>query len=139
MSALAADTAMLNFFLEPQKNKFSEEFIHLEIPDTSPVWKLLGIIAYEYANKTEHTQKIIKPMVMSLTMYLSAEYKRLNLHTNIGLEDQIKALKESETTKSLFSSGNPKIKGAEPGRGSDKEPGDEPSAIEKHIAKYKKN
>lgn len=90
MSALAADTAMLSFFLEPQKNRFSDEFIHLKIPDTSPVWKLLGIIAFEYANKTEHTQKIIKPMVMSLTMYLSAEYKRLNLHTNIRLEDQLK-------------------------------------------------
>ncbi len=58
----------------------------------------------------------------------------------IGLEDQIKALKESETTKSLFSSGNPKIKGAEPGHGSDKDdPGQEPSEIQKRIAKYKKN
>ena len=104
MSALAADTAMLNFFLEPQKNKFSEEFIHLEIPDTSPVWKLLGIIAYEYANKTEHTQKIIKPMVMSLTMYLSAEYKRLNLHTNIGLEDQIKEYIEMNSDTVTLSS-----------------------------------
>ena len=89
LSALSADTTMLNFFLEPQKNKFSDEFIHLEIPDTSPVWKLLGIIAYEYANKTENTQKIIKPMVLSLAMYLASEYRRRNLHENIGMTDQV--------------------------------------------------
>ena len=89
LSALSADTTMLNFFLEPQKNKFSDEFIHLEIPDTSPVWKLLGIIAYEYANKTENTQKIIKPMVLSLAMYLASEYRRRNLHENVGMTDQV--------------------------------------------------
>ena len=90
MNEEAAPVQMLNFFLEPQKNKFSDEFIHLEIPDTSPVWKLLGIIAYEYANKTENTQKIIKPMVLSLAMYLASEYRRRNLHENIGMTDQIK-------------------------------------------------
>lgn len=91
ISALAADTAMLSFFLEPQKNRYSDEFIHLKIPDASPVWKLLGIMALEYANKTEHTQKIIKPMAMSLAMYLSAEYKRLKLQTDVRLEDRLKA------------------------------------------------
>ena len=91
ISALAADTAMLSFFLEPQKNIYSDEFIHLEIPDSSPVWKLLGIMALEYANKTEHTQKIIKPMAMSLAMYLSTEYKRLKPQTNMRLEQRLKA------------------------------------------------
>lgn len=55
----------------------------------------------------------------------------------IGLEDQIKELKESDATKSLFSSGQPKIKGAEPGHSSDKDPEPEMTELQKRIAKYK--
>lgn len=76
LTSLSADTAMLNFFLEPQKNRFADEFIHLDIPRPSPIWRLLGVIVLEYANKTEDTQKILKPMVMSLTMYLASQYTR---------------------------------------------------------------
>ena len=89
LQALSADTAMLRFFLEPQKNRYSEEFLHFTIPDYSPVWKLLGLIVWEYANKTEHTQKIIKPMVMALSMYLSSEYKQQCITVKESLEDQI--------------------------------------------------
>ena len=89
LQSLSADTAMLRFFLEPQKNRYSEEFLHFTIPDNSPVWKLLGLIVWEYANKTEHTQKIIKPMVMALSMYISSEYKQQRLAADELLEDQI--------------------------------------------------
>lgn len=89
LQALSADTAMLRFFLEPQKNRYSEEFIHFSIPENSPVWKLLGLIVWEYANKTEHTQKIIKPMAMALSMYLSSEYKKQHLSVKELLQDQI--------------------------------------------------
>ena len=89
LQALSADTAMLRFFLEPQKNRYSEEFLHFIIPDYSPVWKLLGLIVWEYAHKTEHTQKIIKPMVIAICMYLSSEYKQQCLEVKEFLEDQI--------------------------------------------------
>ena len=42
LQSLSADTAMLRVFLEPQKNRYSEEFLHFIIPDHSPVWKLLN-------------------------------------------------------------------------------------------------
>ena len=89
LQALSADTAMLRFFLEPQKNRYSQEFLRFIIPDDSPVWKLLGLIVWEYANKTEHTQKVLKPMVMALSMYLSSEYKRQSLAADESLEDRI--------------------------------------------------
>lgn len=89
LQSLSADTAMLWFFLEPQQNPYSEEFLHFIIPDHSPVWKLLGLIVWEYANKTDHTQKVIKPMVIALSMYLSSEYKRQRLAPNEFLEDRI--------------------------------------------------
>ena len=67
---------MLNFFLEPQKNRFADEFIQLDIPRESSVWKLLGVIILEYAKKTEDTQKVLKPMVIALTKYLASQYTR---------------------------------------------------------------
>ena len=97
LSFMAVDTAMLNFFLEPQKNRFSDEFIHMAIPAASPVWSLLALMACEYAYKTPDTQKVIKPMAMSLTMYLSAEYRRLHVQSGSDLISRIREYIETET------------------------------------------
>lgn len=88
---------MLRFFLEPQKNRYSDEFLHFNISSYSPVWKLLGLIVWEYANKTEHTQKIIKPLVMALAMYLSSEYKQQHQAVNVILKDQIEQYIEANS------------------------------------------
>ena len=104
LSSLSADIPMLNFFLEPQKNHFADEFIHLELPESSPVWKLLGVIILEYANKTEDTQKILKPMVMSLALYLSSEYKRKNLVRCVGRINQIRAYLEAHCDSTSLTS-----------------------------------
>ncbi len=88
---------MLNFFLEPQKNKYADEFTIINIPDHSTIWRLLGLMILEYANKTPDTQKVLKPMVMSLSMYLSAEYKRQNQPKAETLADQIMAYIESNS------------------------------------------
>lgn len=97
LPSLSADTAMLHFFLAPQKNAYSDVCIHFPIPTTSPIWRLLGLLVLEYANKTEDTQQILKPMIMSLAMYISSEYKRQNLPTNSSLVDQITAYIESHS------------------------------------------
>lgn len=97
LPSLSADTAMLHFFLAPQKNAYSDVCIHFPIPITSPIWRLLGLLVLEYANKAEDTQKILKPMIMSLAMYISSEYKRQNLPTNSSLVDQITAYIESHS------------------------------------------
>ena len=97
LSALSADRSMLNFFLEPQKNKYAEEFIRLKILAASPIWQLLNLMVLEYAHKTEDSQKFLKPMVMSLAMYLSSEYKRQHLSTSTTLIDQIMEYIESRS------------------------------------------
>lgn len=89
LQALSADTAMLRFFQEPQRNRYSGEFLHFTIPDDSPMWKLLGMIVWEYANKTEHTQQIINSMVMALSTYLPSEYKQQRLAVQELVEDRI--------------------------------------------------
>ena len=104
LQSLSADTAMLRFFLGPQKDRYSQEFLYFTIPDDSPAWKLLGLIVWEYANKTEHTQKIIKPMVMALSMYLSSEYKQQRLAADERLEDRIVQYIEANSNTATLAS-----------------------------------
>lgn len=96
LPSLSADTAMLHFFLAPQKDRYADECFHLPLPPASPIWRLLGLMVIEYANKTDDTQKILKPMIMSLAMYLSSEYQRQQLPTTSTstLIDQVTAYLE---------------------------------------------
>lgn len=75
LSALSMDSDMFRFFLDPQTNQFSDEFIHLSFGKTSPVRSLLEIMAVEYANKNEDTQLILKPMALSLFMLIARQYR----------------------------------------------------------------
>jgi AraC-like DNA-binding protein len=78
LAPLSADPTFLKFFLEPQVNQYSDEYIHLKLDFTSPVWDLLNLMLVEYAEKKEDTQKILKPMIFSLMMFLTREYSRQN-------------------------------------------------------------
>ena len=62
--------------------------------------------------------------VKAVTPYIDADKVSFDSNGNLtGLEEQIKALKEAEDTKFLFSEGAPSIKGAKPGQPGDPEPG----------------
>lgn len=89
LPAFAMDATLLNFFLEPHKNLYSEEFVRLNIPKSSIIWQLLGLIVMEYASKGEDTKKIIKPLVVALCLYISSEYKRQRLPMKKSLTEQM--------------------------------------------------
>ena len=82
LPALSTDPDMFRFFLDPQRNKFSDEFIHLSFEKTSPVRALLEMMAVEYANKRDDTQFVLKPMTMSLFMLIARQY-RLNKNLSV--------------------------------------------------------
>ena len=75
LPALSMDADMFRFFLDPQTDKFSDEFIHLSFEKTSPVRTLLEMMVIEYADKTEDTQQILKPMVLALFMHIARRYR----------------------------------------------------------------
>lgn len=104
LSNFSSDTTMLTFFLEPEKNKFSDEFLHFPIPKESLIWRLLGILILEYARKTSDTQKIIKPLVASLCMAVSSEYKQLKLPKKLSLAESIEAYIDSNSDTATLSS-----------------------------------
>ena len=75
LPALSQDPDMFRFFLDPQTDKFSDEFIHLSFEKTSPVRTLLEMMVIEYADKKEDTQIILKPMVLALFMHIARRYR----------------------------------------------------------------
>ena len=74
LEPLSADTALLRFFLEPQKNKYADEFIRLTLPDGSPIWQLLDLMLVEYVEKKDDSQKILKALTLSLLLYVARSY-----------------------------------------------------------------
>ena len=75
LPALSTDPEMFRFFLDPQADRFSDEFIHLSFEKTSPVRSLLEMMVIEYADKKEDTQRILKPMVLALFMHIARRYR----------------------------------------------------------------
>lgn len=72
---LAADKKVFNFFLEPQNNDFSENFIHLHFEKPHYVRRLLELMVLEYATPQEDTQAILQSLVAALLMSVAREQK----------------------------------------------------------------
>lgn len=75
LSILAIDTKMFHFFLEPSTNQYSDEFIQLKFDNELPIRTLLEMMIMEYAFPKEDTQDILKPMVLTLLMQVTRQYK----------------------------------------------------------------
>lgn len=72
---LSGNFSLLSFFLAPQTDRFSEQFIHLSFGKHSPVRTILEIMVEEYARRQEDTQTVLKPMALTLFMYVAREYR----------------------------------------------------------------
>ena len=90
LSALAVDNAMFHFFLDPQTDRFSEDMIHLTFDESHSVRKILELMVLEYAGKNEDTQSVLKPLTLTLLMYVAREYRKTSIQSDSGtLSDRI--------------------------------------------------
>lgn len=91
LSALSRDSTLFRFLLDPQTNRFSDEFIHLSFTEDHAVRSLLENMAVEYADKKEDTQSILKPMTLALLLYIARRYRMLKPdNEQLTLTEQIK-------------------------------------------------
>lgn len=49
------DSEPFRFFINPQTNKFSDEFIHFAVPENHLIRSVLEMMAAEYSNKQSDT------------------------------------------------------------------------------------
>ena len=82
LPVLSSDASLFRFFLEPQKDRFSEEFIHLSFDRNHPVKQILELMAIEYASRGDETQAILKPMTITLLMHIARRYRM----ESVGME-----------------------------------------------------
>lgn len=69
------DSTLFHFFVEPQTNKFSDEYIHLSVTKNHTIRTILELMMMEYADKQEDTQHILKSMLQTLLLEIARRYR----------------------------------------------------------------
>lgn len=75
LPTIYTDSALFRFFVEPQTNKFSEEYIHLPVTKDHAIRTILELIIVEHADKKEDTQKILKSMLQTMLLQIARRYR----------------------------------------------------------------
>lgn len=75
LQALSANTELFRFFLSPQINEYSDEFIHLRPDAPAALRSLLELMIVEYAYPQDDTQEILRPLTTALFMQAARQYK----------------------------------------------------------------
>ena len=91
LGALSAAPAMLHFFLEPQVNRFSDEFVHVTLPKDSLVWRLVDLMVLEYAHRGDGTQETLKPLALAAVMYLARQLRDSSTDAGTPVSEQMLA------------------------------------------------
>ncbi len=70
-----SDSDLFRFFIEPQKNRFSDEYIHLSMKHCRSIRSLLEIMVMEYADRREDTQRFLKSILQTLLIEIARQYR----------------------------------------------------------------
>ena len=78
LHVLSANKELFRFFLNPQINEYSDEYIHLKFDDLFSVRNLLDLMIVEYANPQENSQNVLKSLTLALLMLVARQYVKSN-------------------------------------------------------------
>ena len=69
------DSDLFRFFINPQTDRFSDEFIHLPVTKDHAIRTILELMVMEYADRKEDTQRILKSMLQTLLLEVARRYR----------------------------------------------------------------
>ena len=69
------DSNLFRFFINPQTDKFSDEFIHLPVTKDHALRSLLELMVMEYADIRNDSQRILKSMLQTLLLEIARRYR----------------------------------------------------------------
>ena len=75
LSTVYTDADLFRFFIEAQKNRFSDEYIHLPFNKEHAIRTILELMVVEYADKKEDTQRILKSHLQVLILEIARRYR----------------------------------------------------------------
>jgi len=72
---VSSSPSIFRFFIDPQQNEFSTEYLRFAFPKNSPVRKLLELMVVEYAYPQEETGEMLKTLTGALLLQIARRYK----------------------------------------------------------------
>lgn len=94
MDTFASDNTLFHFFLDPEKDRYSDKFLHFSFAGEAKIRPLLEIMIQEYANKKSDSQEILTSLAMTLYLLVARTYKKdKNLNTNVVKDENDSLLK----------------------------------------------
>ena len=75
LPTIYADTDLFRFFLDPQTDRFSDEFIHLPVTKSHSIRTILELMVIEYADRKEDTQPVLRSMLQTLMLEIARRYR----------------------------------------------------------------
>lgn len=75
LPVIYTDAELFRFFIDPQTNRFSDEFIHLSVLEDHAIRTILELMAVEYADAQSDTQEILKSMLQTLLLEIARRYR----------------------------------------------------------------
>lgn len=75
LPVIYSDANLFKFFLNPRKDLFSDEFVHLPVSNNKTIRVLFELMILEYADKMNDTQKVLKSMLQTLLLEVSRQFR----------------------------------------------------------------
>lgn len=73
LPVVSANDRLLRFFVDPERDQSSNDFLLLRPGDDVPVRGILETMVIEYANTRDDTQPLLKSLALALIMYIARE------------------------------------------------------------------
>ena len=92
LPVVASDPAMFEFFINPQRDRFSADFLRFAFPKSSPVKTLLEMMVMEYADPQKETPEMLKSLTGALLLHIARRYRVVSPKgTTQSVSDKISA------------------------------------------------
>lgn len=72
---ISGSRRLLHFFLEPESNLFSNDFLHVSARRGFPYREILNLMIVEYAHPSTGSQDVLQSLALALTIYLARQYE----------------------------------------------------------------
>lgn len=87
LQTFSSDNTLFHFFLDPERDKYSDKYLHFSFRHVPQIRPLLEMMILEYANRKVDTQQVLTSMAMTLYLLVARTYRTdANLVTNAGTE-----------------------------------------------------
>lgn len=89
LQTFASDNLLFHFFIDPEREKYTDKYLHFSFRSVPELRPLLEVMIMEYANRKDNTQQILLSLAQALYSLVARTYKTDDhLMTNAKEEDQ---------------------------------------------------